>query len=98
MHNLILEITDSAIEDMSAIFSYIAQDNKEAAKELVSLFYKTFDNLLLFPNSGYKNKKYFKRDVRICVVAKHYQIFYYVKDNRLFIHRILTGYQDILDI
>ena len=98
MHNLILEITDSAIEDMSDIFSYIAQDNKEAAKELVSLFYKTFDNLLLFPNSGYKSKKYFKRDVRICIVAKHYQIFYYVKDHQLFIHRILTGYQDIFDI
>jgi len=98
MHNLILEITDSAIEDMSVIFSYIAQDNKQAAQELISVFYKAFDNLLLFPNSGFKSKKYFKHDVRVCIIAKHYQIFYYVKNNQLYIQRILTGYQDIFDI
>lgn len=93
-NNLTLKITDTAIEDMSAIFSYVSKDNKHAAKDLVSLFYKTFDNLLLFPNCGFKDKSYLKREVRILVVAKHYQIVYYIKDNQLFIQRVLTGYED----
>ena len=97
-HNLKLIITRPAYNDMQQIFDFIAQDNITAASDLLETFERQFKNIMLFPNCGFKSKKYFKRDVRVCVVAKHYQIFYYVKDNQLYIQRILTGYQDIFNI
>ena len=98
-NNLKLIITRPAYNDMQHIFDYVAQDNIIAASKLLKIFEKQFENIMLFPNSGFKSKKYFKRDVRICVAAKHYEIVYSVKGNKiLYIHRILTGYQDIFDI
>ena len=97
-HNLKLIITRPAYNDMKQIFDFIAQDNIVAASNLLETFERQFKNIMSFPNSGFKSKKYFKRDVRVCIVAKHYQIFYYVKDNQLYIQRILTGYQDIFYI
>ena len=97
-HNLKLIITRPAYNDMQQIFDFIAQDNISATSNLLETFEKQFENIMLFPNSGFECKKYFKRDVRVCVVAKHYQIFYYIKDNKLFIQRIMTGYQEILEL
>ena len=96
-YNLTLLITRPAYNYMQKIFEYIAQDNKVAASKLLHLFEKHFDYILSFPNSGFK-PRFSNKDVRVCIVAKHYQIVYFVKGNNLFIQRILTGYQNICDI
>lgn len=44
---------------MQQIFEYIAKDNIIAASKLLEDFENQFKNLLIFPNSGFKNKKEF---------------------------------------
>ena len=91
-----LIITRPAYNDMQNIFEYIAQDNRVAAMKLLSLFEEKFNNILDFPNIGYK-PKFLSKDIRVCIVAKHYQIVYTNNNRNLYIQRILTGYQDIFN-
>lgn len=98
MPDLNLKITNTALEDMDNIFSYIAEDNRKAASEIIDEFNKAFETLLSFPNRGFVRARYIKREIKVFITAKHYQIVYYVKKDDLFIQRVLTGYQDICAI
>ncbi len=98
MHDLNIVITHSAEYDMQKIFDYIARDNIAKAIELIDIFENKFNTIAKFPNSGFRKSYFVKRDVRECIAAKHYQIIYYVKDNTLYIQRVLTGYQDIFAV
>ena len=64
---------------MQNIFEYIAQDNKLAAMKLLSLFEEKFNHIIDFPNIGFK-PRFFSKDVRVCIAAKHYQIVYTIND------------------
>lgn len=96
MHKLTIIVTPSAEEDMQNIFDFIARDNISKAIEMIDIFENKFDTLAMFPKSGVKKSNLIIRDVRCAIVTEHYQIIYYVKDNVLYIQRILTGYQDII--
>ncbi len=96
MHKLEIIVTPSAEEDMQSIFDFIAQDNISKAIEMIDIFEKKFDTLAMFPKSGFIKSKLIVRDVRCVVVAEHYQIIYFIKNNILYIQRVLTGYQDII--
>ncbi len=96
MHKLEIIVTPSAEDDMQKIFDFIAQDNISKAIEMIDIFEKKFDTLAMFPRSGFIKSKLILRDVRCAVVAEHYQIIYFIKDNILYIQRVLTGYQDII--
>ena len=96
MHKLEIIVTPSAEEDMQNIFDFIAQDNISKAIEMIDIFEKKFDTLAMFPKSGFIKSKLIVRDVRCALVAEHYQIIYFIKDNVLYIQRVLTGYQDII--
>ena len=45
--------------------------------------------------SGVEKSNFVIRDVRECIAAKHYQIIYHIKNNTIYILRVLTGYQDL---
>ena len=77
---------------------FIAQDNVKKALEMIKRFEDKFETIALFPQSGYRKSVFVKRQVRECVVAKHYQIIYSIKNDTLFIQRVLTGYQDCFRI
>lgn len=96
MHKLEIIVTPSAEDDMQKIFDFIAQDNISKAIEMIDIFEKKIDTLAMFPRSGFIKSKLILRDVRCAVVAEHYQIIYFIKDNILYIQRVLTGYQDII--
>ncbi len=96
MHKLEIIVTPSAEKDMQNIFDFIAQDNISKAIEMINIFEKKFDTLAMFPKSGFIKSKLIVRNVRCAVVAEHYQIIYFIKDNVLYIQRVLTGYQDII--
>ena len=89
-----LIITRPAYNDLNDIFDYIAQDNNKAAADLVQIIENKFNDLLMFPHLGSKRDIEYLRDVRMCVVAKHYQIIYSVRGNDLYVLRILSGYED----
>lgn len=94
MPNLRIIITPSAEKDMQDIFDYIADDNVNKALQILDKFEKKFETIATFPRIGARKSYFVKRDVRECIVAKHYQIIYYIKENTLYIQRILTGYED----
>ena len=48
----------------------------------------------MFPFSGVQKSNFIIRDVRECIAAKHYQVIYHIENNKIFILRVLTGYQD----
>ena len=96
MHKLEIIVTPSAEEDMQNIFDFIARDNISKAIEMIDIFEKKFDILAMFPKSGFIKSKLIVRDVRCAVVAEHYQIIYFIRNNVLYIQRVLTGYQDII--
>ena len=96
MHKLEIIVTPSAEEDMQNIFDFIAQDNISKAIEMIDIFEKKFDTLAMFPKSGFIKSKLIVRNVRCAVVAEHYQIIYFIRNNVLYIQRVLTGYQDII--
>lgn len=98
MHKLNIIVTSTAETDMQNIFEFIAQDNIEKALEMIDIFEEKFNTLAMFPNCGFKKSYFVLRNVRECVVAKHYQIIYTVKNETLYILRVLTGYQDIFSI
>ncbi len=89
-------VTPSAEEDMQNIFDFIAKDNISKAIEMIDIFEKKFDALAMFPKSGFIKSKLTIHEVRCAVVAEHYQIIYSLKNNVLYILRVLTGYQDII--
>ncbi len=95
MPKLRLILSETAISDMTQIFDYISKDNTPAAKKLLMSFSETFERLRNFPNSGFKKAEYINRNVRISIVAGHYQVIYSVDNEHLYIQRILSGYQDI---
>jgi len=90
-------VTPSAEEDIKAIFDYIALDNVNKASEMLDKFEEGFKTILNFPYSGVKKSNFVVRDVRECIVAKHYQIIYHIKNDTIYILRVLTGYQDLFN-
>ena len=96
MHKLDIIVTPLAEEDMRNIFDFIARDNVSKALEMVDIFEKKLDTLAMFPKSGIVKSKLIIREIRCAVVAEHYQVIYFIKNNVLYIQRVLTGYQDIL--
>ena len=98
MSKLTLRILDKAEEDMTLIGNYIAQDNVNAATNLLKQFYATFETLSEYPNLGYKRPDFTYRDVRFYVVRKNYLILYKVEQSTLFILRVFPAYQDICSL
>ena len=91
-HKLI--VTKPAQDDINQIFEYIAKDNPTAAITLLDAFEQKFNILSEFPNSGFR-PALAKSNVRVCVVAKNYQIIYQTDREFVVVARILTRYQDI---
>ncbi len=95
MRNLEVIVTPTAEKDIQNIFDFIAHDNINKALELINKFEKKFETLSMFPNSDVKKPHFMVRDVRMSIVAGHYRIFYSVKNDIIYIQRVLTGFQDI---
>lgn len=95
MNNLSLEITEKAYRDIESITDYIAVDNKEAARKMAVIFYKTFSSLCEYPALGATRADLTELDVRFLVVKKNYLIVYNVVGATVRILRVLTAYQDI---
>jgi len=89
-----------AEEDFTEIVSYIENDNKSAANELVSVFENNFELLSNNPLLGRipRDEEIKKMGYRYLIV-QNYLIFYSIEDKSILIHRIIHGarnYKDIL--
>ncbi|MDD6712309.1 type II toxin-antitoxin system RelE/ParE family toxin [Sharpea porci] len=94
-----LRINPVVINDLTDIFDYIADDNKEYATKTIGMIYDKFENLRMFPKIGsdlskrvtfHTNYKY--------IIWKNFIIIYMVNNDYLEIYRVINRYQDITKI
>ena len=91
-------ITDSAKDDINTVFEHIAIDNKTAAINLIDTFYKVFELLSNYPETGTLKNDLADKTVRIYSIKKNFVIAYRIRDNKIEILRILTRYQNIFAV
>lgn len=82
-------------KDLDEIFSYIANDNKEAALRIINEFDTMIAQLEKDPLLGQvpKNKRLQGLGYRFLNV-KNYFVVYKVQDNRVEIHRVIYGWNN----
>ena len=90
-------LSEMAYYDIETIFSYISQDNKQAAEKLRLLIYEGIKKLSYFPEMGAvipeEDAPGTQRGFRRIVVSP-YSIFYKVLEDRIVIARVLHGRQN----
>ena len=91
-------ITEIAKADISKITEYIAKDNKYASIKIVEEFYKVFELLSNFPETGVTKNDLKNKTIRIYTIKKNFAIVYRILNDKVEILRILTRYQNIFAI
>lgn len=91
-------ITEIAKADISKITEYIAKDNKYASVKIVEEFYKVFELLSNFPETGVTKNDLKDKTIRIYTIKKNFAIVYRILNDKIEILRILTRYQNIFAI
>jgi toxin ParE1/3/4 len=90
-------LSEMGYYDVETIFSYISQDNKQAAEKLRILIYEGIKKLSFFPEMGVvipeEDAPGTQRGFRRIVVSS-YSIFYRVLEDRIVIARVLHGRQN----
>ena len=82
-----------AIEDIDAIYDYIASNNLDAAERFVDAVEQKCETLANFPNMG-KSYENLAPQLR-GVLTGNYIIFYRPIENGIEVVRILSGYRDL---
>lgn len=93
-NKLSLIITNEAKEDIKHVVSYISLDNKIAGLNFAKLVRKTFVYLSEFPNMGKKRPEYTDEEILFFTIKWGYNIVYYIENDKLYILRVLSEYQD----
>ena len=96
--NKIVLITNLAKQDISNIAEYIAVDNKIASVKIVEDFYKVFELLSKFPETGVIKNDINDKTVRIYTMKKNFAIVYRILNDKIEILRVLTRYQNVFAI
>jgi toxin ParE1/3/4 len=90
-------LSEMAYYDIDSIFSYISQDNKQAAEKLLVSIYEGIRKLSDFPEMGAviaeEDAPGAQRGYRRIVVSP-YSIFYRVMEDHIVIARVLHGRQN----
>lgn len=96
---MILKINPLVAEDLSAIKTYIAEDNSSKTLETIQGIYKQFENIQQFPHMGSDLSKRvsFKTDYKY-LPWSDYIILYKVRNDAVEIYRVINRYQDITRI
>ncbi|MFB6365345.1 type II toxin-antitoxin system RelE/ParE family toxin [Paenibacillus elgii] len=91
--------TPAAVDDLDEIFSYITQDNRQNAENMLEKLNREIGGLADFPHLGSvlseDDYTLIQRGYRFIVVSP-YLVFYRIINNEVIIHRILHGRRDYL--
>lgn len=94
MNNLTVITTEQAQTDINGIVAYIETDNKQVAYEFAKTLKKIFIYLSQYPKMGKKRPEYTDEDVLFFTIKWGYSIVYCVADDKIYILRVLSEYQD----
>ena len=81
--------SERASSDIERIYDYIASDNREAARRLITRLYHSTENLTEFPLAGRSVPKT-RREVREVIVSP-YRIAYEIKDDIIHVLKVQHG-------
>lgn len=96
-----VKVSPKAVEGLKEIKEYIEDTlkNPTAAKNTIVKIIETYENLIIFQESGIPVQKYvsYPTDYRF-VLAENYSIFYRVENKDILVVRILYSKRDFLSI
>jgi len=96
-----IRYTQAAIDDLDAIFDYIAIEDQNAALKMLAKFERSIERLAEHPNIGMAVHSGASGRISAeyrYVTALPYLIFYQIKDDQVCIGRILHSRQDWLHL
>ncbi len=94
-----IRLLQAAEEDFKEIIAYINLDNPSAAKVVVEKIEKSLSNLSTYPFIGKipNEKELVSMGYRFLIV-QNYLIFYTTKGQTIWVHRIIHGARDYLNL
>lgn len=87
--------TDPALDDLDALFAYIAKDAPGYAQSFIAQIMAAVDRLETFPRSGRRVPEADRDDIRE-VIFQSYRILYWILDaERIDVLAVLHGSRDL---
>ncbi len=86
--------TQTAIENLSAIYNYVAQTSPQYASRLVDRITKRSEQITNFPLSGRTVTEFETPHIRE-VIEGSYRIIYYIKPEQIEVLAVIHGSQQI---
>jgi plasmid stabilization system protein ParE len=81
----------AALADLTQIWTYIAEDNVDAADRVLADIHSTIRILAVSPDIGHRRPDLTKRPLRFHVVRDHYLIAYAPDEHPLWIVAVIDG-------
>lgn len=89
--------TQTAVENLSAIYTYIAQNSLQYAARIVDRITRRSEQIANFPFSGRTVPEFETEQIRE-VIEGSYRIIYYIKAEQIEVLAIIHGSQKITSI
>jgi toxin ParE1/3/4 len=86
--------TETAVENLSAIYTYIAQTSTQYASRLVDRITRRSEQIASFPLSGRIVSEFGTEQIRE-VIEGSYRIIYYIKSEQIDVLAVVHGSQQI---
>ena len=86
--------TQTAIENLSAIYNYVAQTSPQYASRIVDRITKRSEQITIFPLSGRTVPEFENQQIRE-VIEGLYRIIYYIKPEQIDVLAVIHGSQHI---
>ncbi|MFW9263952.1 type II toxin-antitoxin system RelE/ParE family toxin [Nostoc sp. CALU 546] len=86
--------TETAVENLSAIYTYIAQNSPHYATRIIDRITKRSQQLANFPLSGRIVPEFETEQIRE-VIEGSYRIIYYIKPEQIDVLAVIHGSQEI---
>ncbi len=86
--------TETAVENLSAIYTYIAQNSPRYATRIIDRITKRSQQLANFPLSGQIVPEFETEQIRE-VIEGSYRIIYYIKPEQIDVLAVIHGAQEI---
>ncbi|OCQ90753.1 plasmid stabilization protein [Nostoc sp. MBR 210] len=89
--------TETAIENLSAIYTYIAQNSPQYAVRIVDRITKRSEQIANFPLSGRIVPEFETEQIRE-VIEGSYRIIYYIKPEQIEVLAVIHGSQQFTQV
>jgi toxin ParE1/3/4 len=87
--------TETAVENLSAIYTYISQNSPKYATRIIDRITRRSQQIVNFPLSGRIVPEFETEEIRE-VIEGSYRIIYYIKPEQIDVLAVIHGAQEII--